>query len=133
MEQDIVRDHSYSPTDQEVLWLERLGRIADAAMGCSEDLVAPVIVYQQASLAAVDVTWGVASHADLREAAQQALEGLRGYVNAEPMRRALRKVIAEIDAEDGSGAAHAGVLIDLDAEDNTLPADGDPPRKQTAS
>ena len=133
MEQDIVRDHSYTPTDQEVLWLERLGRIADAALGCTDDLVAPVIVYQQASLAAVDVTWGVASHADLREAAVQALEGLREFVNVEPMRRALRKVIAEIDAEDGSGAAHAGVLIDLDEEDNTLPADGDPPRKQTAS
>lgn len=133
MKKDIVRDYSYTATDQEILWLEKLGRIADAAMGCSEDLVAPVIVYQQASLAAVDVTWGVASHADLREAAQQALEGLRGYVNAEPMRRALRKVIAEIDAEGGSGAAQAGVLIDLDEEDNTLPADGDPPRKQTAS
>ena len=133
MEQDIVRDHSYTPTDQEVLWLERLGRIADAALGCTDDLVAPVINYQQASLAAVDVTWGVASHADLREAAVQALEGLREFVNVEPMRRALRKVIAEIDAEDGSGVAQAGVQINLDEEDNTLPADGDPPRKQTAS
>jgi len=133
MERDIVRDRSYKATDQEIMWLEQLGRVANAALACSEDLAAPVIVYQQASLAAVDVTWGVASHADLREAAVQALEGLREFVNVEPMRRALRKVIAEIDAEDGSGAAHAGVLIDLDEEDNTLPADGDPPRKQTAS
>ena len=133
MKKDIVRDRSYRATDQEIMWLEHLGRVANAALACSEDLVAPVIVYQQASLAAVDVTSGVASHADLREAAVQALEGLREYVNAEPMRRALRKVIAEIDAEDGSGAVSAGVLIDLDEEDNSLPADGDPPRKQPAS
>jgi len=133
MKKDIVRDYSYTATDQEILWLEKLGRIADAAMGCSEDLVAPVIVYQQASLAAVDVTWGVASHADLREAAVQALEGLRDYVNVEPMRRGLRKLIAEIDAEERSDVTRAAVPLDVDEADNALGDGHEPPRKQRAA
>jgi hypothetical protein len=133
MQNDIVRDHSYTPTDRELLWREQLGRIADQAMACSDDLVAPVSAYQHAALAAVGVTWGVASHADLRDAANETLEALRDFVNVEPMRRALRKVIAEIDAEHAAGAPGAVGLLDVDEADNVLGEGHAPPRKQRAS
>ncbi len=64
MRTDMVRDYDHTPTAQELQWLEQLARVARAATMHSEDMVGAVTVYQQASLAAVDVTWGVATHAD---------------------------------------------------------------------
>lgn len=134
MRTDIVRDYSYTATDQERLWREKLGRVADHAMAYSEDLVGAVIVYQRASLAAVDVTWGVASHADLRDAAQEALDGLADFVNVEPMRRALRDLITEIDAELlMEMVTHGDPVAKLPVAENALEEGGDPPRKQRAA
>ena len=134
MRTDMVRDHDYAPTARELLWLEKFARVARAAMAYSEDMVGAVIVYQQASLAAVDVTWGVATHADLRQVAEGALDELDGYVNVEPMRRELRDLIEEINAEPadeiGTGFDSAQVLPE---GGNALSDGADPPRKERAA
>ena len=106
MRTDMVRDHDYAPTARELLWLEKLARVARAAMAYSEDMVGAVIVYQQASLAAVDVTWGVATHADLRQVAEDALD------------------------EIGTGIDSAQVLPE---GDNALSDGANPPRKERAA
>lgn len=133
MRTDMVRDYDYTPTAQELLWREKLGRVARAAMMHSEDMVGAVIVYQQASLAAVDVTWGVATHADLRQVAQATLDELDGFVNVEPMRRELRELIEEIDAEPADEIAAGFDLAQAMPEgDNAFTDGADPPRKERA-
>ena len=133
MRTDIVRDYDYTPTAQELLWLEKLARVARAAMMHSEDMVGAVIVYQQASLAAVDVTWGVATHADLRQVAQATLDELDGFVNVEPMRRELRELIEEIDAEPADEiAAGFDPAQAMPEGENSFTDGADPPRKERA-
>lgn len=121
----------YRPTDDQLARRDGLVHLLGQAMAYSEEMAAPAAVFHQVTRAAVDVTCGCATDADLHAAAHHALCLLEQMVEAQPLRRALADVISDLSR---SGSVHcADVLSHLDVDFNALEEGGDPPRKQRAA
>ena len=118
------------PTDEQLARRDSLVHLLWQAMAYSDEMAPPAAVFHRVTRVAVDVTFGHATDADLLVAAQRARCLLNRMVEAQPLRRALSKLISDLN--DDQLAARKNAAFDLDEEDNSLPADGDPPRKQRA-
>lgn len=111
---------TYRPTDCQVKRRDRLVYLAGQALSYSHEMALPVAAFHQVTRVAVDVTYGDATDADLRAAAEQCLADLDHMVDCVPLRTALRKAIDEIGA--AASPANDGVDDGL-CLDNALPAE----------
>jgi hypothetical protein len=118
----------YRPSDCQVKRRDNLVYLVGQALGYSREMALPVAAFQQVTRVAVDVTYGDASDADLREAAEQCLADLDHMVESQPLRRALRKVIDEIEDVNATGAGDP--LAGVPDTTNELATTDETPRKR---
>jgi hypothetical protein len=110
----------FSPSGEQLWRRDSLVHLLGNALSWGEELALPAAVLHRVARVAVDVTCGEASDVELRAAAERYLGELHVMVEAEPIRRALRGVIDEIDDEmsvapEGEGLAHH-VSNDLESD-----------------
>lgn len=126
-----MESDGYQATHDQLARRDGLVHLLGQAMAYSEEMGPPAAVFHQVTCVAVDVTYGHATDADLAIAVQRALRLLNQMVEAQPLRRALSSVLADLSNGLSTDAREAA--FDLGEEENSLPADGEPPRKQRAS
>ncbi len=96
-----------------------LASMVDHAMGFSSELAPAISQFTVVTRVAVDVTYGDATDADLRVAAEQCLVDLQHMAKCCPLRRVLKQLVDSIGQELPNGAGnHADVDALSDEPDN---------------
>ncbi len=96
-----------------------LASMVDHAMGFSSELAPAISQFTVVTRVAVDVTYGDATDADLRVAAEKCLVDLQHMAKCRPLRRVLKQLVDSIGQElpNGTGG-HADADALSDEPDN---------------